>query len=196
MKRFISVFLIISVLFSLVGCSQLYSEAVTVDGLDFYVNQSQNRCFVGSFTYDPSNPVTEIVIPDYYDGVPVTQIGGYYGFGAPVAFMIVSASAVAPADEDSGYSTVLEEALDKYDTSLTPSVVDINFTLHIGKNVEVIEEVYINDFWHVNDDGSMICFHPILKISCSEENETFYSKNGKLYFKENDTLVSAFYSED
>lgn len=47
-------------------------------------------------------------------------------------------------------------------------------------------------FPHTNDDGSVTFYHPVVYINCSEENEKFYSKDGMLFDKSNDELITEF----
>ena len=45
---------------------------------------------------------------------------------------------------------------------------------------------------HINEDGSITFYHPVVEINCAEENKFFYSQDGKLYDKETDELISDF----
>jgi hypothetical protein len=49
-----------------------------------------------------------------------------------------------------------------------------------------------NYYPHINDDGSIVFYHPIVFVNCSEENELFYSKDGKLYHKKTDELIAVW----
>ena len=41
-------------------------------------------------------------------------------------------------------------------------------------------------------DGEKIAYCPRVSIICDEDNKTFYSKDGKLYYRQDDTLVDGF----
>jgi len=45
---------------------------------------------------------------------------------------------------------------------------------------------------HINEDGSITFYHPVVYVICSENNTYFYSQNGKLYDKKTNELISAF----
>lgn len=40
--------------------------------------------------------------------------------------------------------------------------------------------------------GEKIAYCPRVSIICDEDNKTFYSKDGKLYYRQDDTLVDGF----
>ena len=100
------------------------------------------------------------------------------------------------APEDSKYASVFSgEHLQYVDDEF--SVVDIPVVLNIGENIETIDYVDMNKYYpHVNDDGSIIFYHITVYINCSEENQFFYSKDGKLYEKKTDRLITDFAYSD
>ena len=55
------------------------------------------------------------------------------------------------------------------------------------------EEVEFKNYYpHINEDNSITFYHPTVYINCSEDNKHFYSKDGKLYNKKTDELISNF----
>ena len=77
------------------------------------------------------------------------------------------------------------------------STVQFDITLHIGSNVQELRNtdtrfVYI---FTENKDGkeNEIVYIPTFYIICDKNNETFYSKDGRLYLRETDQLVQNFY---
>ena len=72
-------------------------------------------------------------------------------------------------------------------------IEDVVFILNIGKNIEVVDYVVMDEYYpHINEDGSITFYHPVVNINCSEENEHFYSKDGKLYDKKTNALINEF----
>ncbi len=195
MKKLLFVVLTFILMFSLCGCGEglslLYTETVQTDDLFIGINKTANCCYVGAI--DANDSDTDITIPDTYNDIPITRIGGYYGRGVPTPFYIDIYEGYVNAEEGSEYTGVICGPIDEYEFDIEYTVEDIQFTLNLGKNIEVIEYADMNLYYpHTNDDGSITFYHPVVYINCSEENEHFYSKDGMLYDKTNDELITDF----
>ena len=199
MRKVLSIALIVFIVLSLSGCSLdevsfFYCDDADANGFDISINRISNCCFVGRYNCTEYTDNLEITIPDNYDGIPIKRIGGYFGRGLPTPFGISLASYVNTpkgSEFDSPFSVVGD--LDDYEFSEEYNVECPVFRLVIGKNIEVIEHVEMNNYFpHINEDGSITLYHPVVYIICSEENEHFYSKDGKLYDKKTDELITAF----
>ena len=77
----------------------------------------------------------------------------------------------------------------------------LDFNIHISKNIEKItlsslNYVYVGEYSNGENYElkAMVAFR--YRFTCDENNETFYAKDGKLYYKENDTLVSDIFYYD
>ena len=202
MKKFLTIIILICVCFSLSGCffeeiSLLYSDLEYNDGFLIAVNESAKCCFVGHYDCTEYVESAEITIPDEYNGMPIKRIGGYYGRGVPTPFAIsLSSDDYMNAPEGSKYDAVFSN-IESFDISEDYTVKEIVFTLNIGKNIDTVEFVDGDSYFpHINDDESITFYHPVVWINCSEENKFFYSKDGKLYNKSTNSLISDFaYSE-
>lgn len=199
MKKYISLCVAICLSFLFSGCdlfldsSVNYNESGSVNGLYIAINRKANCCFVGQYDCSEYTENAEIIIPDEYDGVPVTKIGGYYGVGVPSPFRIELGDAYMNAPSDSDFYGVFSGNLESYGIEEEYSVEELVFTLRIGKNISEIEFVSMGEYYpHINDDGSITFYHPVVNVVCSEENKSFYSKDGKLYNKETDELIEEF----
>ena len=198
MKKFLTIILSISLMLSLSGCifeetSLLYSDIKEIDGFHIVINNTANCCFVGDYNCTEYTENLEITIPDDYDGIPIKRIGGYYGRGVPTPFSISLADLYMNAPEDSYYDTVFNGDINMFEIPDKYVIEDIIFNVNIGKNIEVIEFVVMDKYYpHINEDGSIVFYHSVVNINCSEENKHFYSKGGKLYNKKTDELISDF----
>ncbi len=198
MKRLLSVILSLSLLLALTGClaeeiSLFYDETAEKDGFTIAINETANCCFVGGFNCKEYNDNEEIVIPDEYEGKPITQIGGYYGRGVPTPFYISVWDIYVNVPEDSEYHTLYSSDIRNFDINADYTVQDIVFTLSLGKNIKSIKNVYMVHYYpHINEDNSITFYHPVVKINCSEDNKYFYSKDGKLYDKNTNALIEDF----
>ena len=101
MKKFTALILSIVLAFLLTGCidevSMLYTEDAEKDGLTIVINKTAHCCFVGRFEYTDE---TEITVPDEYNGIPITILGGYFGRGVPSPFTISLAKKYINAEDN------------------------------------------------------------------------------------------------
>ena len=192
MKRIFCLFLLVTLmLFLLSGCdsdiAMLYTESATVDHLRIEINKLQNCCFASVYEYDGTEAGLQITIPDDCNGIPVVKLGGFIGSGAPSPFFI-ALSCYLNAEEGSEWYGVYHESL----TADYP-VENIVFSLHIGKNIKEMDFLNMDTYYpHVNEDGSILFYHPVVEVTCSEENPYYYAEDGKLYEKTTDKLVDVF----
>lgn len=198
MKKFYAIVLSLCLTIFLAGCvlegtSFFYTDYVELDGFEICINKVANCCFVGGYDCTEYTENLEITIPDDYNGIPIKQIGGYSGTGFPAPFSISLFTLYMNAPEESEYYAVFDGDAVKYGSSEEYTVEDVVFTLNIGKNIEVIDYVEMDAYYpHINDDGSITFYHAVVNITCSDENEHFYSKDGKLYDKKTNELISDF----
>ena len=198
MKRLLVIILAAFLAFGISTCdfervALLYSDSATKDGFYIGINKTANCCFVGGYGCTKYTENLEITIPDDYNGIPIKRIGGYYGRGVPTPFSISLADLYMNAPEGSDYNTVLCGDINKFKISEQHTVEDVVFNLNIGKNIESIEYVSMDKYYpHINEDGSIVFYHAVVNIDCSEKNKHFYSKDGKFYSKKNDELITDF----
>ncbi len=198
MKKGIFSILTAVLILCLSGCiaediSLLYTESAVKDGLSIAVNRTADCCFVGEYKCPDYTQNFEITIPDDYEGIPITQLGGYRGRGVPSPFLISVTDIYMNAPEGSNFKSVYSGNLDEYNISEEYTITDLPFVLNLGKNIETIKYVVSDEYYpHLNDDGTITFYHPVVSINCSVENENFYSENGKLYSKKTKELISEF----
>lgn len=198
MKKFCAIVVALCLTVFLSGClfegtAFFYADYVEADGFDIAVNKVANCCFVSGYECTEQTENLEITIPDDYNGIPIKRIGGYSGTGFPAPFSISLFPLYVNAPKDSEYYAIFTGAAVRSRNPEEYTVEDVAFTLHIGKNVEVIEYVDMDFYYpHINDDGSITFYHAVVNITCSGDNKYFYSKDGKLYDKKTNELISEF----
>jgi len=197
-KKLLSIILSICLILSLSGCflsevSLFYNDSAEKDGFDIAINKTANCCFVGSYNCTEYTENSEITIPDDYNGIPIKRIGGYFGRGVPSPFYISLAELYMNTPDDSEYDGIYCGDINEFEISEEYTIKDVVFNLYIGKYIEVIEYVTMDKYYpHINEDGSITFYHSVVNVKCSDENKHFYSKDGKLYDKETDKLISDF----
>ena len=199
MKRIWCYLLVVMLVFLTTACNLrsdfalFYDTPEDINGLTVSVNQNANCCFVGSYEVTEYIENMEIIIPDEYEGIPITRIGGYFGRGVPTPFYIDVSKVFMNAPENSDYAGVYGDHISRFSINDEYTIEYIPFTLKLGKNISSVEYVAMDFYYpHINEDNSITFYHPMIKIECSEENEYFYSKDGKLYDRKTDELVSEF----
>lgn len=198
MKKLIALLLVLSLLVSLSGCafaelSLLYSERSETEGFSVGINPTANCAFAGTYTCAEYTENMELIIPESCDGVPVKRIGGYFGRGVAEPFAISLAELYMNAPQGSKYASVFSGNIEDYTIPETYRVENVPFRLHIGGNIDTVARVEMDRYYpHLNADGSVTFYHPVVHITCAAENEHFYAKDGKLYEKKSDTLIYGF----
>lgn len=194
MKKLIVAILCILVCLSFSGCSLLYDYQVNaVDSFDVGYSRTLDDAFLASYNWDGTEETMKLVIPETYRGIPITTLGGYYGRGVPCSFVLEPTEAAKEKlfDEATEWFSVsdirgIEIEIDEINT--------FNFDVHISKNIEKIEMLNLGSFvcgeYVKNGTTCYKVFVLLCTITCDEDNEVFYAKDGKLYYRQNDTLVT------
>ena len=157
------------------GCNLYNVENIYADGLCYTLNAHKKVCFAGAFAWDGENMVIEVA--DEIERHPVTSLGGYTGKGVSNPFSV---------HIEGVHSTWSEGAL--------PSgarIRQLHFTVNIGKNVEELKNIEMKDYYQIGDTREF--YQILVTVNCAEKNQTFYSRNGKLYRSSDDSLVECFY---
>lgn len=198
MKKIISVLMIAVIGFSFSGCCLLYDyEMEAVDNFDVGYSNVLDNAFLSTYNWDGTDETTKLVIPNEYEGIPITTFGGYFGRGVPCCFCI----------EPTEYAK--EKLCDKSNSWFHMSDIRsikighmkiIEFNIHISENIDKIENLdlggfigceYIKDGTEYYDVFVLLC-----TITCDEKNKTFYAKDGKLYYRDGDILVADIFYYD
>ena len=193
MKKLIAVFLSIFICLTFSGCSLLFDyQNDAIDNFDIGYSDVLNEAFVSSYNWDGTDETKKIVIPEEYDGIKINALGGYYGRGVPCAFGVDL--------PDSYLNDLCDEVnqwvcSDIYEDVESVDTIHLNFDLHISKNIEQITEHTLNCFYEGTyfdgeDYHSKIIVVLLYNITCDKGNKTFYAKDGKLFYRQNDELVS------
>ena len=85
----------------------------------------------------------------------------------------------------------------------TVETVYLNFSIHVSKNIQnikchTLDSIYEGADFHGEGYQTKIIIVMLYNITCDEGNETFYAKEGKLYYREGDELVTdiLYYDHD
>ena len=169
-----------------------YNRSVMENNLYFTCNDLGNCAFVSSYQWDGTDEKKTITIPNEVGENKVTRLGGYSGRGCPEPFLIsLTDDYRITIDGEKIYSFNSEDELDTW--GFEYEIENVRFTLNIGKGINKVVNVDMSNYYpKENEKGKVILYHPVVYIECDEDNRTFYSKDGKLYYKSNDELVNDF----
>lgn len=188
---------------ALIVLSGCYHSVGDIDGLELYTNKSKKDAFVGVYFWDGDANSTTIVIPDEYEGCAVTAFGGSYDIGVPVGFDVIyrtesliseNVSLQAVIQNENGEFTGLNIEYVDFHLSIGAEINDID-----GVDVKCVMAVYVvkdPSAVYYREDDFIALYLPRFYITCSDENETFFSQDGKLYYKSSRELVDMFYYTD
>lgn len=161
----------------LTGCCLFYGgKMLEQDGLMFFPHQFRKICFVGAYSWDAESTEAVLSVPDSCQGYAVTKLGGSIGSGAPTPFLVN----VPGTKMMHGEGTLPENA----------AVEDWHLTLCLGKNVRDIGLVSMNCYYNMGDNRFV---QILVTVKCDPENRYFYSEDGKLYNREDNSPVPGFF---
>lgn len=165
----------------------LYEDSGSVGGMDIYVNQIGHRAFAGEYCWDGDMDHRTIRVPDEVEGCPVTALGGYMGAGAPCPFGVRF-----PADPNHFWTEIVQDRHRAADGTLP--VTDLVFTLELGPRVKELRNVGLDNgpYYTVDAAGNDVFYRAVYSVVCDEENPIFYAQNGRLYYRKDGALVTAF----
>ena len=188
---------------ALIALSGCYHSVGEIDGLELYTSKSKKDAFVGVYFWDGDANNTTIVIPDEYAGCAVTAFGGAFDIGVPVGFDVIYRTE-SLISENVSLQSVIQNENGEY-TGLNIEYVDFHLSIGAkisdidGVDVKCVMAVYVvkdPSAVYYREDDFIALYLPRFYITCSDENETFFSQDGKLYYKSSRELVDMFYYTD
>ena len=169
-----------------------YNETIKENNIYFECNSLANCAYVSSCVWDGKDEHRDIVIPDEVNGKTVSRLGGFSGRGAPGPFRILFPDSYYLKKDGQQISYCMEEST-LSDNDFEYDIKSVAFTLHIGKELNKIVDIDMDTYYPKERGANKVTFyHPVVYVLCDKENKTFYSRDGKLYYKSNDKLVEDF----
>lgn len=171
-NNIIGLILCVMTLVVLSSCSFSY----TIDTLDDYaIGYSSKSAFIGYVSYDLDT--VEIHLPDEYKGVKVLELGGYYGRGVPTPFFL-------------GYEGITEGFLMDFDSiDENDTIIEVNIDVYLPKYLKKC--VYVQPLvCGTSESGQNTIYLAKCNYYLDSENDYFYTKDGKLYNKSDNTIVN------
>ncbi|MGN0814977.1 MAG: hypothetical protein ACI4MH_07080 [Candidatus Coproplasma sp.] len=184
-KRFSIIFAVAASLLIVCGCSLFYSAEISDDG-QYHFGVSNRDAFLISYVWDGTEEGKTLVIPDEFNGVPVTRLGGYTGRGCPCPFGIWLPEAYSN-DSDCDLSDDFFDNQETVDNWFPDGyeIIEITFTVVLGKNVQSLYYSNGDNYYRqfTTEGQPTKLYKAVFCYSCSEDNPKFYSQDGVLYEK-------------
>jgi len=140
-------------------------KGAKINNLNVYYSKITKDCTAGLYEWDGNTENMTVIVPDEFEGIKISNLGGKSIGSSPALFHIS-----LPEDI---------EIRDEY-----------NFTIKLGKNINYAEHFLYTDEY-TDYKGILLC-----KINyyyeVSEANKWIYSKDGKIYDKKTDELISYY----
>ncbi len=186
MRRFLALAAALAAsLLLLGGCSGSITGYVgreaNVGRVHYQINERGKSAFAEVYAWDLDPAHHSVEIADTVESARVQQLGGYTGTGVPAPFRI---------EPEQGAEFVVsgDPSLESHDVPVTWQ--DLEFTVYLGKEMRKIANVAEAPYYGVkNQSGGIDFYRPVCRFVCDEGNETFYSRDGVLYNRSDDTPV-------
>lgn len=178
---------------------QVYA-AERIDGVEYIPNYLSGQVFVSGFEWDGNAAEVSAVIPDIVQlsrssrVLRVTKLGGIASGGALRMF--------APMPQPgSGCGMTFFPDPPKLETLQQrhpdAPLRDLTVDLYLGKNISELSDVSELVVCDRDAIKTVAIWRVHYRVDCDAENETFYSKDGKLYTRADDAPVELLpYGED
>ncbi|WP_369282520.1 hypothetical protein [Oscillibacter sp. GMB15532] len=174
-------------------------NAQRVEGLQYLPNFVNSRAFASGFDWDGETEEITVVIPDTVEfhnssrTFRVTKLGGFWDRNIPSAF-----GPLLPVGSRAGQviyadSNALESAKERYS-----SVPERDLTVHLSVGQYVSEiPLAAASLLYREQEGDGVIWRVTYWVDCDENNQTFYSEDGKLYSRADNMPVTRLtYGED
>lgn len=137
-----------------------------INNLNVYYSKVTKDCTAGLYEWDGNTENMTVIIPDEFEGIKLSNLGGKGTGSAPALFHISLPENIEIRDE-------------------------YNFTVKLGKNINCAEHFLYTDEY-TDYKGNLLC-RINYYYEVSEDNKWIYSKDGKIYDKKTDEPVGLFY---
>ena len=167
------------------GLNRISYTRVIKDGVSYHLQNYGWRGFVGAWQWDGDPNHMEITIPDTVYGRRITSLGGTEGRG------MTTCEIRYPSEWEISHYYV---SSDEKRVLNQGKIVELDFKIMLGKNISKILFPRFQQYGEALDSfGNRVFYKPYVYITCSPENKTFYSEDGKLYYRKTGELVDRFF---
>ncbi len=175
----------------LVSSCSLNYDITDYGNIEIGYSDFENNAFVACIYFDINNDDPNIVIEDNYKGIPITELGGYFGRGVPCPFYVlakiktpdVNQNFIAKYDADFIYTDNVQ--IHEY-------YVNINLPSTLKSVTYATKDVFCSSYGNNDGEEIMDIYIVRCKIQIDDSNKYFYSIDGKLYDKNTNTLIDKF----
>ncbi len=189
----ISIAISFILLFFLSSCTLYEYMGENESGITFGYSELKKDCFVGGISYSEGR-TTKIVIPNKFNGAPVVKLGGYTGTGLPSPFLVYCDEFYFSEQDGTVYSCDEADLKASIDENTVTNIENVLFCIQLPEELKEISNTELTCVQYAEKfDGEiriLKIFRPVYYFEISENNDTFYTIDGKLYYKASGDLFS------
>ena len=162
----------------------------------------ENSAFIADVDYDFGDD-RKIILPSDYNGIKIKTLGGYFGRGVPSPFgLSVKAEHFFP-DADRYYTTSESNLYDQNSgwwdkTEIVNCPIEIVLPQYLEKiDYLTLDVISVGEFETKSGKTLAKIFRPTFSFSISETNKYFFTRGGKIYNKNDGSLIGGIvYTEN
>lgn len=188
-KMLLIVIINIVIMFLMTGCLKVKTDFEDEGNWKYGLQKFPKKCFVAQYNWDGDRENMTIEIPESYNGIDITTLGGYSGsvrvqFGIYLPVSMWDEQTYPSEDGWSFYSTESEELVENedYETLQFHIILGDNIT-QIEGPIKTVDYYGKSRFVSKQDVEEHIQYKIEYYYECSEDNPAFYSEDGVLYEK-------------
>jgi len=198
MRKVTILITLLALIVSLTGCGDPTYKAIDPGDFGYYdggYSKIRNKAYVASYYWNLEESAKTFRVPDEYDGIPITTLGGYAGAPSPFCFDYDPRGLVKGSVWDKMYYSYNSPKI-KALLAENAEVIYVDFNVTLGKNIREICEIDIYGAYilEVYSDVGIEYYIVVNRVyfNVDSANKVFYSKDGKLYEKGSDKLISDY----
>lgn len=161
-------------------------ETVEINNLSLCYSKVTKECIAADINWDGDTENMIFTLPDEYEGIKINSLGGTSGLGTPILFYIDVPDEME--FDSSGITHVATE--EDLAGMIDENTITYKFTVNIGKNVKNFEYFHYKEYY-IGENGKVMYIIDI-DYEVSPDNKWAYSKDGKIYDKKTDELISYY----
>lgn len=167
-------------------------DAERIDGVEYFPNYLSGRAFVSGFAWDGAAEDISVSLPDTVQLSRSSRVLRVTGLGGTTSGHVLRVFAPMPQPGSGCGMSVFSDSLELETLCRRhPDAVvqDLTVDLRLGPGISQLAEIPASLVCFQDADGTDTIWRIRYRVDCDPGNETFYSKEGRLYSRADDAPV-------